>query len=143
MRIVYSKISDDIHRVTITRSNGGTESVELESRSYLRHDLAHYAIEREYPIHRGYWGCVAAGASLTGDGVSGSEAMFAETLAGPIQTLMRIEADLDAYARLLPPISEETGEPGLPERVHERIWQLNGHWKGTNFGKDMELEWPE
>src|SRR5690606_41944628 len=68
-----------------------------ESRSYLRHDLAHFAIELELPIRKGYWGCVAYGASLTGEGVEGEDAQLAETLAGPIQTLFRIEAGPEAY----------------------------------------------
>src|SRR5690606_26313958 len=63
MLITFTKISDEKHAVKITRSDGSTESAELESRSYLRHDLAHFAIELELPIRKGYWGCVAYGAA--------------------------------------------------------------------------------
>ncbi len=74
MRIVFTKISDERHAVTITRTDGTSERVEVETRGYLRHDLAHFAIESELPIRKGYWGCVASGASLGGEGVGGSDA---------------------------------------------------------------------
>ena len=31
----------------------------------------------------------------------------------------------------------------LAARVHERVRQLRGHWKGTPYGGEMELDWPE
>ncbi len=142
MRIAFTKISDERHAVTVTRADGTSESVEVETRDFLRHDLAHFAIELELPIRKGYWGCVASGASLTGEGVAGSDARLAESLAGPIQTLFRIEAGPGDYAELLgrfwPTDSED-----LAARVHERIRQLRGHWKATPYGGEMELIWPE
>jgi hypothetical protein len=143
VRIVFTKISDDRHAVTVTRADGTTDRVEVESRSFLRHDLAHFAIELELPIRKGFWGCVSSGASLTGEGVAGREAQLAETLAGPIQTLMRIDAGLAAYRELLSKVSPPGADHDLAARVHERVRQLRGHWKATPYGGEMELEWPE
>lgn len=143
MRIAFTKISDERHAVTIARIDGTSERVELETRGFLRHDLAHFAIELELPIRRGYWGCVASGASLTGEGVAGSEAQLAESLAGPIQTLFRMEAGPDAYLELLGAYSPTSANRDLAARVHERVRQLRGHWKATPYGGEMELVWPE
>lgn len=143
MRITLTKISDDRHAVEVTRSDGTSERVELVSREYLRHDLAHFAIEFELPLRKGYWGCVAAGASLTGDGVAGDDARLAETLAGPIQTLFRIDAGPEAYVELLKDVSAAGAKHDLAERVHERVRRLRGHWKATPYGGDMALDWPE
>lgn len=143
MRIVFTKISDERHGVTITRSDGTSERIELESRSYLRHDLAHFAVEIELPIRKGYWGCVASGASLSGQGVAGAEAQLAESLAGPIQTLMRTEALPDAYVKLFERLPQASGNRDLALRVHERVRQLRGHWRATAYGSEMELVWPE
>ena len=143
MRIAFTKISDERHAVTITRADGTSESVEVDTREYLRHDLAHFAIESELPISKGFWGCVASGASLSGEGVGGKEAALAESLAGPIQTLFRTDAGPDAYAELLREVSETTGSQDLAARVHERIRRLRGHWKATPCGGQMELVWPE
>ncbi len=143
MRITFTRISDDRHRVGIVRSDGTTDSRELVSREFLRHDLAHFAIEMELPIRKGYWGCVSSGASLCGNGVAGEEAMFAETLAGPIQTLMRTQGDVNAYHELLRTIAPAHARGDLAARVHERVRQLWGHWKATPCRGDMELTWPE
>jgi hypothetical protein len=143
VRIAFTKISDERHLVTVTRADGISERVEVETREFLRHDLAHFAIELELPIRRGYWGCVASGASLTGEGVAGSDARLAETLAGPIQTLFRTDAGPDAYRELLKEISATSSRQDLAARVHERVRQLRGHWKATPYGGQMELAWPE
>jgi hypothetical protein len=143
VRIVFTKISDEKHAVTITRADGTSESVEVETRGFLRHDLAHFAIESELPIRKGFWGCVASGASLAGGGVGGSEARLAESLAGPIQTLFRMDAGPAAYAEVLAGVSATSGGQDLAARVHERVRQLRGHWKGTPYGGQMELVWPE
>ena len=143
MRIAFTKISNERHAVTITRTDGTSERVEVETRGFLRHDLAHLAIELELPIRKGYWGCVASGASRTGEGVAGSEARLAETLAGPIQTLFRMDAGPNAYSELLRRFSPTSGSQALAVRVHERVRQLRGHWKATPYGGQMELVWPE
>jgi hypothetical protein len=143
VRIAFSKISDERHAVTITRADGTSESVEVETREFLRHDLAHFAIESELPIRKGYWGCVASGASLSGEGVGGGDAQLAESLAGPIQTLFRTEAGPEAYTELLGRFSRAGGSQDLAARVHERVRQLRGHWKATPYGSQMELVWPE
>jgi hypothetical protein len=143
MHIAFTKISDERHAVTITRTDGTSESVEVETREFLRHDLAHFAIESELPIRKGFWGCVAAGASLAGDGVAGSDAALAESLAGPIQTLFRIDAGLDAYRELLGGSESTSGGQDLAARVHERVRQLRGQWRATPYGGQMELDWLE
>jgi hypothetical protein len=143
MQITFTKISDQWHCVEITRADGTSESAILESRGYLRHDLAHFAIEIELPIRQGYWGSVSTGASLTGEGVAGTDAQLAETLAGRIQTLMRLEADRKAYLELLSDAAPEGVVPDLASRVHERVRQLRGHWKSTPYGGEMELVWPD
>jgi hypothetical protein len=143
VRIAFTKICDETHAVTITRADGTSERVEVETRAFLRHDRAHYAIELEMPIRKGFWGCVASGASLAGEEVAGSDAWFAESLAGPIQTLFRVEAGPDAYLELLQRSSPTSGVQDLAARVYERVRQLRGRWKATPFGGRMDLDWPE
>lgn len=143
MQIVFTKISDERHAVTVTRADGTSERIEVDTREYLRHDLSHYAVEVELPIRKGFWGCVASGATLFGEGVGGKDAALAESLAGPIQTLFRTDAGLDAYTRVLGDVSAKRGMQDLAARVHERIRRLRGHWKATPYGGQMELVWPE
>lgn len=139
LRIRLIKISDDTHGVEVERADGSCERVELKSREFLNHDLAHFAIESELPIRNGYWGCVASGASLSGEGVAGADAQLAESLAGPTQTLIRTNAGPDAYTELFRSIGTS---PNLGARVHDRVRRLRGHWKATRYGQAMELDWP-
>ncbi len=143
MDIVFTKISDARHAVEVSRTDGSSERIELDTRSFLRHDLAHLAIESEIPIKSGYWGCVAAGASLSGDGINGDEIGLAESLAGQVQTLMRIEAETGSYLDVLERVSPNMASIELAERIHERVRQLRGLWRATPYGSDMQLVWSE
>jgi hypothetical protein len=113
----------------------------LNSRSFLRHDLAHWAVEHELGLARGVWGCVAGGASLTGDGLDGEDMALAETVSGPMQTLMRTEAGPDEIEQVLRRVAPDHRDPETARRLHERIRALRGHWKATPYGADMVLTW--
>jgi hypothetical protein len=45
VRIAFRKISDERHALAIVRDDGAREEIECETRSYLRHDFLHYAVE--------------------------------------------------------------------------------------------------
>ena len=142
MDIRLCKVSDDRHEVTIVRGDGSVDAVQLNTRSFLRHDLAHYAVERELSIRMGYWGSVMAGASLSGNDIEGPDAEFAESLAGPVQTLMRLDAGPDDYLETLMRVAPALASAETAARLWETIRRLRGHWKATPFGGDMRLAWP-
>lgn len=141
--IRFRKLSDQQHSVSVLRRNGSRDVAQLDTRSFLRHDLAHYAVERELPIAKGYWGSVAAGAGLDGAGIDGPDAELAESLAGPVQTLMRIEAGTDDYLKVLARVTPGAASAELASRIQESIRQLRGHWRATPFGGEMCLDWPD
>ena len=142
MKITFTKISDLNHAVSIIREDGSCDQHELNSRSFLRHDLAHYAVELEVPISSGYWGCVSDGAALSGEGVDGEEIWLAESLAGVVQTLMRTNAGPNDYRQHTDRVLGDRSSADLATRIHERIRQLRGHWKATPYGECMQLAWP-
>ncbi len=107
-----------------------------DSAHCIRQDFRRSARGNHYAHHR-------SGASLTGEGIAGDEARLAETLAGPIQTLMRIDAGPDAYLELLRKVSPTGDGHDLAARVHERVRQLRGPLEGNAHGGEMALEWPE
>jgi hypothetical protein len=67
VEILFTKLSDERHGVQVNRVDGTLDQIELNTRSFLRHDFAHFAVEAEVPIRFGYWGSVADGVSLGGD----------------------------------------------------------------------------
>ena len=142
MDIILTKLSELEHQVKVIRPDGSTESATLPTREFLRHDFAHYAVESEVPVKLGYWGCVAAGASLKGDGAGGKDIALAETLAGPVQTLMRLDAGPEQYLAMLENIQPALASTDLAQRIHERARRLQGHWQATPRGGDMRIAWP-
>ncbi len=143
MEIRFRKLNNDRHRVTVERTDGSTESVELDSKDFLRHDLAHFGTEIEVGLEAGVWGCVAAGASLDGTGLDGADMEIAEHLTGPMQTIMRTEGNADAILAILHAAAPHIASHELATRIHHRLRALNGHWAGTPFGENMTLHWPE
>lgn len=143
MDVTFVKLSDERHLVCVRRADGTTESVELDSRSFLRHDLAHFAVERELELKDGVWGSVAAGGSLSGDGLDGADMALAETVSGPMQTMMRTEADAAEIFDVLARVAPDVVSTDLATRLHTRLRSLAGHWASTPYGEEMALEWPD
>ncbi len=143
MQISFTKLNEDAHRVEVLRADGSSDTITLNSRSFLRHDFAHLAVEAELPIALGYWGQVAAGATLGGDALAGKDIALAEKLAGPVQTLLRTEAEPDAYLALLQRVAPDVASEALARRIHAHARRLAGHWKGTPFGSAMRIRWGE
>lgn len=142
MEIRFTRHTDHRHSVTVVRDDGSTDTVELDTKDFLRHDLAHLAVETELGLGGGVWGSVAAGGSLSdGDGLDGPDMALAERLAGPVQTLMRTEADVDEIEGVLVALAPDVADRDLAERIHERLRTLCGHWAGTPYGGSMIVEW--
>ena len=146
-KVEFTRLSNASHRVTVRRANGTHDSVELDSKDFLRHDLAHFAVEAEVGLDSGVWGCVADGGRLDGDGLDGDDMALAERLAGPVQSLMRTGADVATIRttidRTAPDlIAADTVTADLADRLHRRLRQLNGHWAATGFDQTMTLQWP-
>ena len=142
MDIIFTKISDQQHSVAVRRGDGSTESVVLDSRSFLRHDLAHLAVESEVPLLKGFWGLLASGASLCGEGMHGPELTLAESLAGPVQTMLRLESDVPKYLELLQRVLPQEASMELAQRIHEKGRKLQGHWRATPYKGEMRISWP-
>jgi hypothetical protein len=144
MRIGFRKVTDERHVLSIHRDDGTSESVELETRSFLLHDLVHYAVEAEAGITDGFWGLLANGTTLaqlserTMATPLSPGIVLAEKLVGPMQSVWN--------GRLDPALYEEHTRglvaDDFVERVRARLRRLSGHWRGTPVRAEMEIEWP-
>ena len=141
MKILFTKFSDEEHRVKVIRDDGSEDQTTLVSRSFLRHDFAHLAAEQCVEIENGFWGLVAKGAALDGEGIGGPKIQLAESLAGPIQTLMRLNAPVEKFESYLSHLLPDRNCSQLAIEIKEKGRQLEGHWRATPFGETMEVEW--
>lgn len=62
MQVIFTKTSHVSHTLTLIRDDGSREVASgLETRSYLRHDLMHYIVEKAAGLRSSFYGSVEAG----------------------------------------------------------------------------------
>jgi hypothetical protein len=59
--IVLKKVSPTHHAFTMVFEGGGKETVELETKTYLYHDLLHFAVESEAGLSDSFYGRLLKG----------------------------------------------------------------------------------
>ena len=155
LKIYFRKINQHEHELRIQRVDGTEEHQMCETRSFLVHDLTHFAFEAEAHLQNGFWGQVAAGRSL-------AELSDRESIRklDPNSEMMRIEkvvAIFQGMAKGTAPESiieiynaqKSNFDWAKPEwfdfefiaRVGHRLQGLVGHWNATGFGESMTIEW--
>jgi len=148
MRISFTKLSDQRHRMSIVRDDGTAESCELETRSFLLHDLVHHAVETEAPIDDGFWGLLARGTTL--EELADRERpaplspgiVVAEGLVGPMQSVYHGRLPVDLYLENAKNTGGLVIDAAFVERVLARLRRLWGAWRATPFRGSLELDWP-
>ena len=150
LRIRLRRLNPRHHRFEALRSNGEVEVRELETRSFLTHDLIHYALEAEAGLRQSFYGRIASGGDYEdlGPPMTG-EALAVERVVGPLQSAIKGEVDPETFvARTAAWFCElgETPPAWLNVKVIagalERLRELEGRWRATPFGETMELEFP-
>ena len=156
MRILLRKISDQQHELAIVRESGARESVVCETRSYLKHDLLHYAVEAEARIEGGFWGSLARGRTLaemndrtgmTPGGGDVGEIATVEKFVGVLSAAAKGLSTADVMSVIERSVAATNNAPPawLTEpfvvAMQERLRGLLGAWKATPYGGTMTLEW--
>jgi len=140
----------------IRRSHGATESIRCDTRSFLLHDLLHYAVEAEAGLDTGFWGLLWSGKTLS-NMADRSGAALADAHPG-LMEVERVVGCLTSAAKgtsaqaLLDQLAHNDGTPefSLPPwvdlafvmAVQARMRALMGRWNATPFGDTMQLRWP-
>lgn len=145
MQIHLTRTSNTTHRIEITRADGSTESAVVDTRSFLVHDLVHFAVETELAQSQGFYGLLASGRAMAEindrDNPPPEPALMRiEGLVGPLQSLSQERGDAQALQAWF-----SAQDPSLPPdfvaRILARMRRLLGHWRGTPFGQTMQLHW--
>ncbi|MFO0742108.1 MAG: hypothetical protein U0270_39920 [Labilithrix sp.] len=146
LHIVLRKLSEREHILDVDG-----DGVTCETRSLLRHDLLHYAVEAEAGLASGFWGNLARGVRVgeLGDMAEGGpELLVVERLVGALDGAAKGQ-DAAAVVAAVRRYDETSGvatpawlTEALVLRVQERMRRLLGEWRATPFGGAMELTWP-
>ena len=168
MRIRLTKISDAEHTLALVRHDGMSDSLTLASRSFLWHDLLHYAVETNAGLHQSFWGQLAGGKTLAdlhdaihdsihdtmseGAGaakVGASQAAVTEAVVGVLTSVVRQRvapgAAIAGLTRLFEAQQRELPvwlSPEFVARVGEHMRKLMGQWRAVPYGGDMQLVFP-
>lgn len=156
MKIRFTKVSNTHHRLEVIRDDGSSESADLETKSLLKHDLIHLAVEKEAALTNSVWGLIASGQSfadfqmedLMSENAVNKEIQETEKIVGAFTGLVDRELNVQDWFSGVKTFFESSGSD-IPEyltvefvkKVLERYRRLNGEWKSTKFGDTMEVKW--
>jgi hypothetical protein len=146
----FTRLSPAHHRFEYRRADGSGEVLELETRSFLVHDLLHYAVESEAGLRGSFYGLLDriggyAELSVSVGGLGG-EAQLTEMIVGPLTSTLDSELDADALISAISGYFDDMDlrpprwfTPAFVAAVRERMRRLEGQWKATPFGEAMVL----
>jgi len=158
LTIRITRVSPTQHRLEYVRADGSGEASLLDTRSFMFHDLLHFAVETEAHLDQSFYGLLARGhstAALNGKDPADSprvprtELAMTESVVGALTGAIKQDTEparfLDLFQNMLA-ATEEVMPPFLDEefvvRVKERLRRLLGQYNGTPFGSVMELHFP-
>lgn len=156
MLIRFTRLTNDRHRFEIVREDGTCEAHELETRSTLVHDLAHYAVELEGGLSHSFYGRLARGVrydDLIDTPAEGPEALQTERvvvmLQGALKAPDRVKPDPELTLAKLASSFDATADDhpawlttDLMARIVERLRRVHGQWRATSFHETLELKFP-
>ena len=168
MRLTFPRNADRWHGCEAAREDGVLLQIPRYDRASaaLPHDLAHYVIEGELGLTRGFWGSLHAGATFAGMAETGrrrphagersreilrsnrGQIMESEVLVGIfVEAVERgwspglLKSRLD---RRWTPIHPDVRELDMPqiERVYAALQAMKDRWQSTPAREALVLEWP-
>lgn len=148
----FTRVSATHHRFEYRREDGSGESIEMETRSLLFHDLLHLAVESEAGLKGSFYGILGKiggyeELSVAGGAALGGEIAITERIVGALTGALHAdELDSETFARRVTEFLELYDEraprwftPAFVQAVRERMRQLMGRWQATPFGETLEL----
>ncbi len=149
----FTRISPTHHRFECRRADGTGETLEMETRGLLVHDLVHYAVESEAGLKGSFYGILARiggyeELTVNGGAALGGEVAITERVVGALQGAMEAEdLDPDAFVAAVTDfldLYDERAPRWLTRQfvlaVRDRMRGLMGRWKATPFGETLQLE---
>ncbi len=156
MKIIFTKISPTHHSLELLRDDGSCEYTEIETKTFMPHDLIHYAFESEAGLQNSFWGLLDKDKTLaelndkqflTDLIQSNSEIAQTEMITGILHGLAKGEATVEqtmagvenAFSAKSIPVPDYLTRDFLT-KLKERFRQLLGKWSAMKKGEKMELE---
>lgn len=148
--VLLTRVSNTHHTFSYRRPDGRGETLTLETKSILFHDLLHFAVESEANLRDSFFGKLARSDSY--DALNGPDVRYdgeigmTEKVVGAMTGFLKTEQPPEAFMDGMRNWSEASGDtiPAWLTRefvlnVTERMRRLQGEWRGLPFGATMTL----
>ena len=153
LTLYIKKISDQHHEFRYVRSDGSGETLTLDSKTFLLHDLIHFAVESRAGLADSFYGLLVSGETYDSlnekhsikDGFGGELGMTERIVGGltpvmkgnatPEQFLAAARNLIEAYNRKLPMWLDQ----GFIADVQEHIRRIVGEWNSIAYGDTLIL----
>lgn len=144
MEIDFKKLNISSHELKIVRSDRSSETVVLDTKTYLLHDICHFFVEKELNTVDGFWGMLSQGYQL--------EQLFGKTnplteklrsiegIVGGTQSVYSKHMDESAFWDYLDAPGFDISDSNFLDKVIPRIEEFMNHWRFLPIGKSMTLK---
>jgi len=152
LHIELTKVSPTHHTLGYIREDRTGETVELETRSFLVHDLIHFVVETEAGLKDSFYGLLCQGAQysqLSENGIQDTddiEVRHTERVVGMLDGVVKNNVTSSQFMAGLRNVYDASGEKvphwvfeEFVEKIAKRMTALLGEWRGTPFGQPMKL----
>jgi hypothetical protein len=158
MLVTFTKNTPTHHTFSLVREDGSAEAASLETRSFMPHDLIHFAYEVEAGCLHSFYGRMAAGTPLaafkelnimSSADAADAELIMTERITGPLTSYLRGGVTNEEFIRALENLFQaiSTDMPGhitteFLDQLKIRYNALIGQWNSLPHHTPMELRWP-
>ena len=144
MKIEIQKLSKYQCLYTITRGDQSVERITLETKTYLVHDICHFAVEKNLGYTNGFWGMLSQGYTFSAlfgkDNPQTEELRFIEQIVGPVQSAYSGHIPKKDFEQYISHLSITLSESVLGTYLTE-IRTIVEHWEQLMVGQQITLEW--
>lgn len=144
MKIDITKKNTHQCEYGLTRTNGSKETITLDSRTYLLHDVCHFVVEQHLGYPNGFWGMLALGHTFKDlfgkDNPQTTELRFIEQIIGPIQSIHSGHIPKQDLGLYLEHLDFTIPEPVL-DGILTEIGAIIAQWYKLEVGQRFTLEW--
>lgn len=144
MKIEVIKKSHYSFEYILTRKDKSVEQIELNTKTYLVHDICHFATESILQYNKGFWGMLAQGHSfseLVGkENTLTEELRFVERIVGPIQSVYLEYLPKQNFEESVKHLNFSISETDLM-KILDRIKLILSDWQKLPINDQLTLEW--
>lgn len=144
MKIEIKKTTNYQCEYTILRDNDCVEIVALETKTYLVHDICHYAVEKNLQYSKGFWGLLSSGHSFNElfgkENPLTRELRFIEQIVGPVQSIYYGHMRKEDFEQFVKHLNFKVPKTVLQASLNE-VRIIMNNWEKLSWGETMRLEW--